>query len=192
MVDPARQNADADAVERVLAGEIDAFGQIVRRWQGPIVDLAYRFCRERGLAEEIAQDAFLKAFRSLSHWRREARFSTWLYAIAVNVARSRLRRWQPDWTSLDRAAELADPRRPDEVYEAVSEAERVRRAVIELPTKYREAIVLFYFHEMDIVETAATLGVPEGTIKARLHRGRAMLRRRFETEQVLSTSVGVV
>lgn len=192
MVDPERQDADADVVERVLTGEIDAFAVIVRRWQGPIVDLAYRFCRERGLAEEIAQDALLKAYQSLGRWRGEARFSTWLFAITVNVARSRLRRWRPDWVSLDHIAELADPQRPDHIYEAVSEAERVRRAVIELPTRYREAIVLFYFHEMDIVATAATLGVPEGTIKARLHRGRAMLRRRFGGEQAFSTSVGVV
>lgn len=192
MIDPDHQNSDTDLVERVLAGEVDAFTRIVQRWQGPIVDLAYRFCRERGLAEEIAQDAFLKAFRSLDRWRREARFSTWLFAITVNVARSRLRRWRPDWTSLDKAQELADPVRPDEVYEAADEAERVRRAVVALPTKYREAIVLYYFHDMDVADAAATLGIPIGTLKARLHRGREKLRQQFGNADVWSVSVGVV
>ena len=74
---------DQTAVERVLAGEIAAFEQIVRRWQGPLVNLAYRFCRDRDRAEEMAQEAFLRAYRTLDRWRKDAKFSTWLFALAT-------------------------------------------------------------------------------------------------------------
>ncbi|NIR45417.1 MAG: hypothetical protein GWM93_14655, partial [Gemmatimonadetes bacterium] len=75
-------DADAAAARQVLAGDVDAFERIVERWQGPLVNLAYRYCRNRGEAEELAQEAFLKVFRGLGKWRQEARFSTWLYAVA--------------------------------------------------------------------------------------------------------------
>jgi len=71
---------DQSAVERVLAGDISAFEGIVRRWQAPLINLAYRFCHDRGRAEEMAQEAFLRAFRALNQWRKDAVFSTWLFA----------------------------------------------------------------------------------------------------------------
>jgi RNA polymerase sigma factor (sigma-70 family) len=76
----------------VLAGDTAAFENIVRRWQGPLVNLAYRFCRDRGRAEDMAQEAFLRAFRGLASWRRDAAFSTWLFALATNLYRTELRR----------------------------------------------------------------------------------------------------
>ena len=84
-----RLSADADQadVEKVLAGDIDAFENIVRRWQGPLINLAYRFCRDRGRAEDMAQNAFLRAFRALEGWRKDAAFSTWLFALATNLYR---------------------------------------------------------------------------------------------------------
>jgi RNA polymerase sigma-70 factor (ECF subfamily) len=76
--DRVSASEDQAVVERVLAGEISAFEAIVQRWQGPLVNLAYRFCRDRGRAEEMAQEAFLRAYRSLERWLREGAFSTWL------------------------------------------------------------------------------------------------------------------
>jgi len=187
----AGHDDDARDVERVLAGDVNAYENIVRRWQGPIVNLAFRFCREQGLAEEIAQDVFMKAFRSLSSWRQESRFSTWLYALALNMCRSRMRRWRPDLRPLSEAGEIADEKSTDQCVEQAEESEIVRRMVLQLPRKYREAIVLFYFHEMDLSETAATLKVPEGTLKARLHRGRALLRKKIDSSPDLSLSLGV-
>src|SRR5512136_1607373 len=95
---------DQAAVERVLAGDVSAFEGLVRRWQGPLVNLAYRFCRDRSRAEDMAQEAFLRAFRALATWRRDAAFSTWLFALAVNVYRSELRRI-PATVELDSVAE---------------------------------------------------------------------------------------
>ena len=147
---------DLADVNRVLAGEVQAFEGIVRRWQGPLVNMAWRYCRDRGRAEEMAQEAFLRAWRGLAGWRRESSFSTWLFALAANVFRSQhegLARKQSD--------------------------ETIRRAVLALPTRYREPVVLYYFHEMDVAAASRTMGLPEGTLKARLVRGRELLRKRF-------------
>ncbi len=166
---------DQIAVERVLAGDVSAFEEIVRRWQTPLINLAYRFCRDRGRAEEMAQEAFLKAFRGLKQWRKEAAFSSWLFALATNFYRSELRRI-PVHVSIDDIAEPSDPRASDGGLEDQDRDTAVRRAVFALPSKYREALILFYFHEMDVPAAALSLGLPEGTFKARLFRGREILR----------------
>jgi RNA polymerase sigma-70 factor (ECF subfamily) len=178
---PAQNLADVDLadVERVLAGEVQAFEGIVRRWQGPLVNMAWRYCRDRGRAEELAQDAFIRAWRGLSGWRREGSFSTWLFALAANVFRSELKRFPTLNLPLEEVAEPSGPAAQHSVLAARLSSEAVRRAVLALPVRYREPVVLFYFHEMDVAAAARTMGLPEGTLKARLSRARALLRRRF-------------
>jgi RNA polymerase sigma-70 factor, ECF subfamily len=167
---------DQADVERVLAGEIAAFEGIVRRWQGPLVNLAYRFCRDRARAEEMAQEAFLRAYCALDRWRVDAAFSTWLFAVATNLYRSELRRIPAGTVSLDEVAEPRDSRAIDGGLEDEDRARAVRQAVSSLPPKYREALTLFYFHDMDLAAAALSLGLPQGTVKARLSRGREILR----------------
>jgi RNA polymerase sigma-70 factor, ECF subfamily len=167
---------DQTDVERVLSGDISAFEGIVRRWQAPLVNLAYRFCHDRGRSEEMAQEVFLRVFRSLGQWRKDAVFSTWLFALATNLYRSELRRIPAYTVSLDDIAEPADACAPAEAFGDHDQDLAVRRAVFALPAKYREALILFYFHEMDIPAAARSLGLPEGTVKARLFRGREILR----------------
>jgi RNA polymerase sigma-70 factor (ECF subfamily) len=166
---------DQLAVERVLGGDISAFEEIVRRWQSPLINLAYRFCHDRGRAEEMAQEAFLRAYRGLKQWRKEAVFSTWLFALATNFYRSELRRI-PVHIPLEDVREPADPRAVDGGLENVDRDRAVRRAVFALPEKYRDALLLFYFCEMDVPAAARSLSLPEGTFKARLFRGREILR----------------
>jgi RNA polymerase sigma-70 factor (ECF subfamily) len=170
---------DAVDVDRVLAGDVRAFEGIVQRWQGPLINLAWRYCRDRGRAEELAQEAFLRAWRGLSGWRRESKFSTWLYALAANVYRSDLKRFPTVNVAVEDIAEPAVPASQHNVLAERSREESVRRAVLALPQRYREPLVLFYFHEMDVSAAARTMRLPEGTIKARLARARALLRRRF-------------
>ena len=167
---------DQAAVERVLAGDISAFEAIVRRWQSPLINLAYRFCHDRGRAEEMAQEAFLRAYRGLASWRKEGAFSTWLFALAANFYRSELRRIPAHTVPLEDVSEPADPRASDGGLEEHDRDLAVRRAVMALPEKYRDALILFYFHEMDVPAAARSLGLPEGTFKARLFRGREVLR----------------
>jgi RNA polymerase sigma-70 factor, ECF subfamily len=167
---------DQSAVEKVLAGDVSAFEGIVQRWQGPLINLAYRFCHDRGRAEEMAQEAFLRAYRALAQWHKDAIFSTWLFALATNLYRSELRRIPARNVPLQDVAELADARASDGGLEDWDRDRVVRRAVLALPAKYREALTLFYFHEMDVPAAAHSLGLPEGTVKARLFRGRELLR----------------
>lgn len=171
-----RASNDQAAVERVLAGDARAFEHIVRRWQAPLINLAYRFCRDRSRAEDMAQEAFLRAFRALAQWRKDAAFSTWLFALATNLYRSELQRVPASTISLDDVPEPRGRSILEEAFGAEDRDERVRRAVAALPSKYRDALVLFYFHDMDVRAAAQSLGLAEGTVKARLHRGREILR----------------
>jgi RNA polymerase sigma-70 factor, ECF subfamily len=164
---------DHVAIDRVLDGDTAAFAVIVRHWQVPLVNLAYRFCRDRGRAEDMAQEAFLRAFRGLRSWRRDAAFSTWLFALATNVYRTEMRRLPPPSITVDETVITAVSSE-----DAASEAERrsrVHKALRSLPPKYRDPLLLFYFHEQDVAMTARSLELPEGTVKARLSRGRALL-----------------
>lgn len=170
---------DALDVGRVLGGDLSAFEGIVRRWQGPLVNLAYRFCRDRSRAEDLAQEAFLRAFRSLGTWRREAAFSTWLFALATNLHRSEIRRIPPPTAPLDAQAEPYGRESTSRNLELADQDRAVRRAVDTLPVKYREAVILFYFQDMDVAAAARSLRVPEGTLKARLARARHLLRRKL-------------
>ena len=174
-------NAEEDLadVDRVLGGDVAAFEGIVRRWQGPLVNMAWRYCRDRARAEELAQDAFLRAWRGLAQWRRESSFSTWLFALAANVFRSELKRFPTVDAPLE---EIPEPASEAVQHEAAVEKGRnevVRRAVLALPRRYREPVILYYFHEMDVSTAARIMGIPKGTMKARLARGRELLRKRF-------------
>jgi RNA polymerase sigma-70 factor (ECF subfamily) len=173
-----RLSAEADRadVEKVLAGDIDAFESIVHRWQSPLVNLAYRFCRDRNRAEDMAQEAFLRAYRGLRGWRKDAAFSTWLFALATNLYRSEIQRIPSRTIALDEIAEPGDPRTLFSGADVEIRDSAVRRAVLALPAKYRDALTLYYFHQKDVAQAARSLGVAEGTIKARLNRGRELLR----------------
>jgi RNA polymerase sigma-70 factor (ECF subfamily) len=172
------EDQDAADAARVVGGDLSAFEGIVRRWQHRLVNLAWRFCRDRGMAEDMAQEVFLKAFRSLARFRGDSAFSTWLTAIALNTYRSRIKaEGQPLLGLLPGGALATEPGALRDLEER-ERAEAVRRAVLTLPERYREAILLYYFEERGLTAAAQTLGIPEGTLKARLHRGRELLKRR--------------
>jgi len=175
-----KEDLDRIDVERVLAGDLAGFEGIVRRWQGPLINLAYRFVQDRGRAEEMAQEAFLHVFKQLARYRAESAFSSWMFSVALNIYRSALRRHAIPTVPLDAVAELLrGGRSPQLVLEVTEREELVRRAVTALPPRYRDALTVFYFNEMDLAETALILQVPEGTVKAWLHRGRKLLRRKL-------------
>lgn len=182
MSDPPNGASDeldeASIVTRVLDGDVDAFEAIVLRWQAPLVSMAHRFCRDPGIAEDLAQEALVKVFRSLGRWRREAKFSTWMFAVALNHYRSAVRRHIPPGVDLDRIAHAAGDRRDEEDRRLRDEA--VRAAVATLPPRYRDVVVLYYLRECDLAETARIAQLREGTVKARLFRGRELLRRKLD------------
>lgn len=174
-----KTDPDRASVERVLGGDVEAFAEIVRRWQGPLFNMAWRYCRDRSRAEDMAQEAFVRAWRGLASWRRESNFSTWLFALAANVYCNELKRVPTGTVPMEDAGEPAVTPPQQEDFLRARDCEAVRRAVLALPPRYREPVILFYFHEMDVSAAARTMRLPEGTVKARLARARELLRRRF-------------
>jgi RNA polymerase sigma-70 factor (ECF subfamily) len=173
---PQRAADDRQDAIRVLAGDTGAFEGIVRRWQSPLINLAYRFCRDRSRAEEMAQEAFLRVFRNLASWRQESAFSSWLFSLATNLYCSELRRHPLVTLPFDEVREPADPREIDGGLEERNQSAAIHKAVESLPAKYREVLTLYYFHELDVPAAARSLGLPEGTVKAHLFRARNLLR----------------
>jgi RNA polymerase sigma-70 factor (ECF subfamily) len=171
-----RAEDDRQDAARVLAGDTRAFEGIVRRWQSPLINFAYRFCRDRGRAEEMAQEAFLRAFRNLASWRQESAFSTWLFALATNLYCTELRRLPPITLPFDEIREPADPHAIDGGLKQRNQSAAIHKAVQTLPAKYREVLTLYYFHEMDVPSTARSLNLPKGTVKAHLFRALNLLR----------------
>ena len=176
---------DLAIVRRVLEGDDSAFEGIVRRWQKPLINLAFRFCRDRSKAEEMAQDAFMHIYRKLAKYKGDASFSTWLFSVSLNVFRSALRRRTAQMEFHDDLDQIADQTRWHLEVERSERDLRVRQAVAALPSRYRDALIVFYFREMDLADTAGILGVSEGTAKARLYRGRELLRRKLESTDTM-------
>jgi RNA polymerase sigma-70 factor, ECF subfamily len=172
------EDEDAVAVRRVLAGDLDAFEGIVQRWKVRLVNLAWRYCRDRPSAEEMAHNAFLKAFGALKTFRAESPFQSWMLSIALNSYRSWMRDRPPVFVDTDLMRLVASSPDPLAGLQARERAEAVRRAVLTLPPRYRDPIVLFYFQDKDVSETARILEIPEGTLKARLSRARELLKRK--------------
>jgi RNA polymerase sigma-70 factor (ECF subfamily) len=186
-LNPADDQRD---VALVLAGDTSAFEPIVRRWQSPLINLAYRFTRDRSRAEDLAQEAFLRAFRNLASWRQESAFSTWLFALATNLYCTELRRIPPISLPFDEVPEPHDPRSSTQsAFEQHLEDAALHKAVDTLPPKYREVLLLYYFQEMDVPATASSLKLPEGTVKARLFRARDLLRAKLRPLAISRTAL---
>jgi RNA polymerase sigma-70 factor, ECF subfamily len=188
---PMRQspdrNAEAGVIAAILAGNTHLFHDLIRPYERTVFSMAITLLRNPQDAEDVMQEAFLKAFRNLHAYRAEARFSTWLVSIALNEARSCLRRHRAV-ESLDASDEndriapelLRDWREvPSEVLERLEVRKLLREAVTELPLIYREVFLLREFQELSITESAEVLGISPGAVKVRLHRARIMLQRRL-------------
>lgn len=183
--------SDEELVEAFQGGDAAAFDVLVRRWDRKIHGAIYRVVGSDDEARDLVQEAFFKAFRALSGFKREARFSSWLYQIALNLCRDRLRRRKGrTFISLDERDEAGEPLAVSraasalETIEAQDLARTVERAMAELPPEQREVIVLKEYEGLTFVEIAEVLSVPVSTVKTRLYRGLVQLRERLERRGV--------
>ena len=172
------KDRDVEDARRAQTGDAAAFEALVQRWQGPLLNLAYRFCRDRTLAEDMVQEAFLRIHRKLDLYDERSRFSSWMFTVATRVFISESRRVRPRWLFTDEEA-LDRAGAPEVDPDSGLRDEVVRRAVLALPEKYRDAVTLYYFHEQDVDEAATSLCIAGGTLKSRLHRGRALLKKQL-------------
>lgn len=172
--------SDMELVHRTQKGDTEAFSELVRRHQHTVYNLAYRFMRDAALAEDMAQEAFLKAFRLLAGFRGECAFSTWLYRVTCSVCLTELNRRK-------RRAEVELAEQHDinisvKPKDNIDFPEKVRRCVSRLPGRYATIITLYYLQGVSYEEIAETLKIPMGTLKTWMFRARKQLRDLVEKE----------
>lgn len=181
---------DEALVERSLDGDRDAFEALVRRHQRGVVNYIYRLTGLRDGAADLAQEVFLKVYLSLASFDPRYRFATWLYRIASNCAIDQLRRRQVRTLSLSEPADGSDDGPPPptpagtdpdphDVMRLRELEARLDRAIAELPTAYRQLILLRHRHHQRYDEIARITGLPLGTVKNRIFRARGILRARL-------------
>ena len=164
MVEP-----DPQLVAAAQTGDLDAFSDLVRRYQGHVWRLARQLVRDDGVADDVTQDAFVRAYRFLPRYRGESKFSTWLFSIARNCALDELRRVERR-RRLSGALETPQMRAPDHGVRL-----EVAEALSTLPRELLEPVVLIDMFGTSYAEVALIVGVPLGTIKSRVHRARELL-----------------
>ena len=175
------REAERQAIEACRRGEREAFDRLVVRYQRDVYRLCYRYVNNHEDANDLAQEAFLKAWRAIARFRGESAFSTWLYRIAVNACLNFRALRRPPTQDLPEA--LADPLPGAAArMEKGDEAQRVRAAVSRLPDRQRATLILKIYHELTHEEVAAILGSTVGTVKANLFHALGNLRRLMAEE----------
>jgi len=194
------QTTDRHLIERIVAKDGDAFDELLTRYRDEVVRHADRIVRDEATADDVAQEVFLRVWDRADQWNEEGSFRSWLLRIATNVSLTHLRtvrrrREQRLELSLDEGKEekpapdwIVERRLPgpDTQYERQERRHLLRRLVAKLSEEKREVFHLIYDAEVEVREAAERLGVPEGTIKSRLHHGRreiARAWRRIETSE---------
>ena len=179
---------EAQRIASSLAGNTHEFHDLIRPYERSAYVMALSLLKNEADAEEVAQEAFLKAFRNLSSFRAEAKFSTWLMSIVLNEARNRLRHQKVlKVESLDGSADedehvspalLRDWREiPSQTLERMEVRHLLEQAVESLPVIYREVLVLRDVEELSVLETAEALSISVASVKVRLHRARIMMQK---------------
>jgi RNA polymerase sigma factor (sigma-70 family) len=176
---------DSRLIAGAIAGNQVAYRALMKKYHDPICNLLYRMIREKGEVEDLAQEAFIKAFRSLASFNEEYAFSTWLFKIATNNCIDYIRKRKLQTFSIDKPIESKDGEFsfeiPDSTYEpdreliAGQRSRLLEEAIKSLPPKYRTVILMRHSEEKDYAEIAKELRLPIGTVKAHIFRAREML-----------------
>lgn len=176
-------------IKEVLKGDHNAFGEIVEIYKDKVFQLCYRMLGNRHEAEDMAQEAFLRAYVNIHTFNTKLKFSTWLYRISTNLCIDRIRKKKPDFyldaevagtDGLNMYAQVAaNTTMPEDEVESLELQDTIQREILLLPEKYRTVIVLKYIEELSLKEIGEILDMPIGTIKTRIHRGREALRKQL-------------
>ena len=176
-------------IKEVLKGDQNAFAEIVELFQDKLYRVCYRMLGNKHEAEDIAQEAFVRAFINIHTFDTNRKFSTWLYRIGTNLCIDRIRKKKPDYfldaevagaEGLNMYSQIASPDElPEEEVLKMEMQDRVQYEISRLPDKYRAVIVLKYMEDLPLQEISDILDMPLGTVKTRIHRGREALRKQL-------------
>ena len=178
-----------ERINQVLKGDHNAFGEIVEIYKDKVFQICFRMLGNRQEAEDLAQEAFVRAYVNIRSFNIQMKFSTWLYRIATNLCIDRLRKKKPDYyldaevtgtEGLNMYSQIAsDMAKPEDEVESLELQETIQVEIMKLPEKYRSVIVLKYIEELSLKEISEILDLPVGTVKTRIHRGREALRKQL-------------
>ncbi|HET7616723.1 MAG TPA: RNA polymerase sigma factor SigW [Bacillales bacterium] len=179
-------------IVRVKKGDQQAFGELIELYQNKVYQICLRLIGNRQEAEDLAQEAFLRAYLNIDSYHIDKKFSSWLFRIATNLTIDRLRKKKPDYyldaeisgtDGVTMYAQLASNQElPEDQVVGLELQEKVQHEVMQLPPKYRSAIVLKYMEDLSLKEIGEILNIPVATVKTRIHRGREALRKRLNHE----------
>jgi len=189
---PVAEETEARLIERLIARDERAFNDVVRTYERRIFALALRMMGDRAEAEDLAQEVFVQVFKAIGSFRGESKLSTWIYRIAVNLSKNRTKYLrvrhtseQDELAAVEERAGLGDPNdaknvgrieRPDEMMAGRETEQVVRRAILQLEPSFRECLVLRDVEDLSYEEIGQITGLPEGTVKSRIHRARSQLK----------------
>ncbi|WP_437598703.1 sigma-70 family RNA polymerase sigma factor [Sorangium sp. So ce590] len=187
---PVEMN-EAQFIARLVARDESAFNELVIMYERRVFALVYRMLGRRDEAEDLSQEVFVQVFKAIDQFRGESKLSTWIYRIAVNLCKNRTkylsRRHADAQDDVDAMAErvplsaakgvsVGDVSRPDELVEGMQLEAVVKHAIGQLDPEFREALILRDVEDMSYEEIASVTGLPDGTVKSRIHRARGQLR----------------
>lgn len=186
---PQSKISDEDLIERFQHGQLSAYEQIVKRYKDQLLNFVYRFLGNQEEAEDVVQETFLRLYRNRHAYTRVAKFSTWIYTIAGNLARTELRRRKRrrlfslvDMGVEDKEYELSDDIfNPEKHVDSVLQEELIQREISKLSPKFREVIILRDVMELSYEDISKIIRVPIGTVKSRVNRARLRLQHRLKS-----------
>ncbi|MEK4546660.1 RNA polymerase sigma factor SigW [Bacillus sp. FSL L8-0173] len=183
------ENLIKKRIKQVKKGDQNAFAEIVDLYKDKIYQLCYRMLGNVHEAEDIAQEAFIRAYVNIDSFDINRKFSTWLYRIATNLTIDRIRKKKPDYyldaevagaEGLTMYSQIAaDGVLPEDAVLSLELSDTIQKKILKLPDKYRTVIVLKYIDELSLIEIGEVLNIPVGTVKTRIHRGREALRKQL-------------
>ncbi len=180
---------DLKIIESCLLGNTQMFSQLIDKYKNMVYNLAYRMSNNNPQeAEDISQEAFLRAYQSLARFNPAYKFSTWLYQITLNIIRDRFKKKELNSISLDAPTKTADAEEfypqpvdlttnPEEIITRREDSQKILQAIHSLPLKYREVIILRHLQDLSYTEIGNILKLSPGTVKARLYRAREQLKK---------------
>ena len=177
----APAETELDLITQAQQGDRRAFGELVRCHREGVINVVYRMCGDANLAEDAAQEAFIRAWQHLPAYRPRSPFRNWVYRIATNVAIDVQRR-ERETVDIDALPLVAPDTNPEATVEGQERGERVRQAVLALPPAGRAVLVLREYEGLSYREIADTLGIPVGTVMSRLNYARNRLRESLAPE----------